>query len=758
MKFTIFIISILLLLAVSTQGGTLRKKSLEQRAHALKALVATSTPEDIKLSTIRSELRELVAAFTHEKTLLRGLAAVKCHANVTEKILISDVMKGGYNTTDVNVACGKNTLFGKDIRRLHEIMIQCPLVIADYNMLHAKIWKTIAIAEELKKNYTKAKKNFEDKHGFILHTEEYHGSVVIKVLDGLIKRVDIFVKNNSTLGVDATPEAGTNAISAQPAPKTEANAGESLLEVNPESNGKSGIKQLQWLLQRLHERMTVKWEGERNQTAPLKAMWAKKEAKYMDAVDKIVKKQDRLMNIEKERKKWMDICSCKTRTGMGNFDSIDPAVYQVMSAKSLITDIDKNDIVVEPQLPSEKIDKDNKTEPSSPTVSHGHTTTGPATQAAHAETSNSVCSDACDTKNQYCNTETKKCQDKLNDNKVCTKDENCYHICKCQGTDCKCQAEKIVGESCTENKECTNFHAYCDITAKECKYRHVKHMVCTNDDQVMADHYCQGGYVHEYKVEGEQCDNTENQCDERKSTCTNNVCKAKAGASFLEVLAAPLFLDEAFRPEICVVQALNYTNVAVRNAVQTHNNYVEQYKVLEQNFQDMRDIAGNLSNLTLPKMILPTLKAVDEVFDDTLMHQTMLAESDTQSWRVTQKDYFHDFKRYYKFKPVGKTQKVELTFETIDLECNYNKVIYYESDDCDDNAAKEAMFKKDALEKAVCNTVRADARTRTQGPVELEGKCIYVKLYSDFLVDNNSYELHKERNFKGVIANYKMVN
>ena len=61
-------------------------------------------------------------------------------------------MKGGYNTTDVNVACGKNTLFGKDIRRLHEIMIQCPLVIADYNMLHAKISKNIdfkTIVEEL---------------------------------------------------------------------------------------------------------------------------------------------------------------------------------------------------------------------------------------------------------------------------------------------------------------------------------------------------------------------------------------------------------------------------------------------------------------------------------------------------------------------------------------------------------------------------------------------------------------------------------
>ena len=374
MKFTIFIISILLLLAVSTQGGTLRKKSLEQRAHALKALVATSTPEDIKLSTIRSELRELVAAFSHEKTLLRGLAAVKCHANVTEKISISDVMKGGYNTTDVNVACGKNTLFGKDIRRLHEIMIQCPLVIADYNMLHAKISKNIDIAKELKRNYTKAKENFEVKHGFIFDRETYHGSVVMKVLDGLIKRVDIFVKNNSTLGVDATPETGTNTISAQPATKTEAQKAESLglLEVNPESNGKGGIKQLQWLLQRLHERMTVKWEGERNQTAPLKAMWAKKEAKYMDAVNKIVERQNHLENIKKERKKWMDICSCKTRTGMGNFDSIDPAVYQIMSAKLLITDSDKNDTVVDPQDPSENIDKDDETGPSSSTGPHGH--------------------------------------------------------------------------------------------------------------------------------------------------------------------------------------------------------------------------------------------------------------------------------------------------------------------------------------------------------------------------------------------------
>ena len=752
MKFTIFIISILLLLAVSTQGGTLRKKSLEQRAHALKALVATSTPEDIKLSTIRSELRELVAAFSHEKTLLRGLAASKCHANVTEKISISDVMKGGYNTTDVNVACGKNTLFGKDIRRLHEIMIQCPLVIADYNMLHAKISKNIAIAKELKRNYTKARENFEVKHGFSFDRETYHGSVVMKVLDGLIKRVDIFVKNNSTLGVDATPETGTNTISAQPAPKTEAQKAESLglLEVNPESNGKGGIKQLQWLLQRLHERVTVKWEGERNETAQLKAVWAEKEAKFMTAVNKIKNKLNRLRDVEKERKKRMDICTCKTRTGMGNFDSIDPAVYQIMSAKLLITDSDKNDKVVDPQVPSENIDKDDETGPSSSTGPHGHATTG---SAQHAGTSNSVCP-ACDTKNQYCNTETKKCQDKHNDNDVCTKDENCYHICM-HG---KCQAEKIVGESCTEERECTAQNAYCDTTAKECKYRHVKHMECTNNKQVYQGHYCQGGYVHEYKVEGEQCDSTENRCDpDRILTCTNGVCKAYA--SFLEVLAAPLFLDEAFSPEICVVQALNYTNVAVKNAVQTHNHYVEQYKVLQQNLQDMRDIAGNLSLTVLPKMLLPTLKAVDEVFDDTLMHKTMLAESDTQSWMVTQKDYFHDFKRYYKFKPVGKTHQVELTFETIDLECKYSQVLYYESNDCDDNAAKEAMFKKDA--PRVCNTVNANGGKRfpfTQGPVQLQGKCIYVKLYSDFLVDNNSYELHKERNFKGVIANYQMVN
>ena len=143
----------------------------------------------------------------------------------------------------------------------------------------------------------------------------------MKVLDGLIKRVDIFVKNNSTLGVDATPEVGTNTISAQPATKTEAQKAESLglLEVNPESNGKGGIKQLQWLLQRLHERMTVKWEGERNETAPMKAVWAEKEAKFMPQLIKS-KLNKRLMNIEKERKKWMDICSCKTRTGI-NFDS-----------------------------------------------------------------------------------------------------------------------------------------------------------------------------------------------------------------------------------------------------------------------------------------------------------------------------------------------------------------------------------------------------------------------------------------------------
>ena len=79
--------------------------------------------------------------------------------------------------------------------------------------------------------------------------------------------------------------------------------------MNPESNGKGGIKQLQWLLQRLHERMTVKWEGERNQTAPLKAMWAKKEAKYMDAVKKIVERQNHLENIKKDHSSFSFINS-----------------------------------------------------------------------------------------------------------------------------------------------------------------------------------------------------------------------------------------------------------------------------------------------------------------------------------------------------------------------------------------------------------------------------------------------------------------
>ena len=108
-------------------------------------------------------------------------------------------MKGGYNTTDVNVACGNNTLFGKDIRRLHEIMTQCPLVTTDYNMLDKKLSKSIAKAKELKRNYTKARENFEVKHGYILDREAYYGSVVVKVLDGLIKQVDNFVKNNSKL-------------------------------------------------------------------------------------------------------------------------------------------------------------------------------------------------------------------------------------------------------------------------------------------------------------------------------------------------------------------------------------------------------------------------------------------------------------------------------------------------------------------------------------------------------------------------------
>merc|ERR1711981_1372799 len=72
------------------------------------------------------------------------------------------------------------------------------------------------------------------------------------------------------------------------------------------------------------------------------------------------------------------------------------------------------------------------------------------------------------------------------------------------------------------------------------------------------------------------------------------------------------------------------------------------------------------------------------------MHRVMLAESEQQSWIVNPHDYFHNMKRYYKFKAVsGMNTNVEVVFDTVDLECKYDYVQYYASDDCNDDVANE---------------------------------------------------------------------
>merc|ERR1711981_685845 len=119
------------------------------------------------------------------------------------------------------------------------------------------------------------------------------------------------------------------------------------------------------------------------------------------------------------------------------------------------------------------------------------------------------------------------------------------------------------------------------------------------------------------------------------------------------------------------------------------------------------------------------------------MHRVMLAESEQQSWIVNPHDYFHNMKRYYKFKAVsGMNTNVEVVFDTVDLECKYDYVQYYASDDCNDDVAKEMMYRtKDTRTKdtIICNTVSPTGGSDypyTQGPVKISGKCIYVKLYS----------------------------
>ena len=79
--------------------------------------------------------------------------------------------------------------------------------------------------------------------------------------------------------------------------------------------------------------------------------------------------------------------------------------------------------------------------------------------------------------------------------------------------------------------------------------------------------------------------------------------------------------------------------------------------------------------------------------------------------------------------------------------------------DCNDDVAKEAMYAKGSTR--LCNTVQPGAGSQypfTQAPVRLSGRCIYIKLYSDFMVSGNSLEMHNTvKKFEGVRARYNSI-
>jgi hypothetical protein len=235
------------------------------------------------------------------------------------------------------------------------------------------------------------------------------------------------------------------------------------------------------------------------------------------------------------------------------------------------------------------------------------------------------------------------------------------------------------------------------------------------------------------------------------------VCRNKhASNTFLEVASV---VDESFVPELSVEQATKYAEMAVRHVIRTHNRIKQKFEDLEKNIADMKNIEKLISADILPVVGSQTLKEVDEVFDDTLMHKPMLASSEPQSWTVSNLDYFHDIKRYYKFKAVSGTSNIQVVFDKVDLECRYNYVQYFESSDCNDNKAKESFFQTE--KNKVCNTVMSAGSNDypfTQGPITLSGKCIYVRLFSNYMVDGNNYELHRTtKDFKGLQATYKAV-
>jgi len=217
--------------------------------------------------------------------------------------------------------------------------------------------------------------------------------------------------------------------------------------------------------------------------------------------------------------------------------------------------------------------------------------------------------------------------------------------------------------------------------------------------------------------------------------------------------------DSGFVPQMCLSQASTFISNAVQKAVETHNSLAEKYDQILQNINDMKQIGKLVNKELLPLMGSAVLKTVDEVFDKSMMHKTVLAGPDHREWVVGSNDYFNNMKRYYRFKAAAPGENVEFVLEKVDLECHYDYVQYYESMDCNDDVAKEAMYAQSS--SRVCNTVERGAGADypfTDAPIRLSGRCIYIKLYSDYMVSGNSLELHYlAKKYQGVKARYNSI-
>jgi hypothetical protein len=576
-------------------------------------------------------------------------------------------------------------------------------------------------------------------------------------------------------------------------------------------------------MEHLHQRMKSAHDIEVNETKRLKRAWEQKERVWMERIDVLAQRLKHLQAEADEKLDLNNICSCKKRRHLPHFKSLDPSVFLIESpkfyhddvlAKQEVEDRNADDAAtkIERETAGSATDgatadatdgatggatdgatggatggatdgatggatdgaTGGATEPrtnSNVTKTNKNTTgatgsaTGGATEPTKEATTHSNVAiankcdvkGACDALTKFCDREKQICRSKLNDGETCSDDGQCQHVCH----ENKCQAEKYSGDACTAMKECNPTYLYCDVKTKTCNYRRHNHEMCTNNDMVVDGHYCRGGYVAAYKLENETCE-VDDRCEPTQSSdfsleCINKVCRNKhASNAFIEL---PSIVDKSFEPDVCVEQATKYAESAVRNLVRTHNHIKQKYEDMEKNIADMKNIEKLISADILPAVGLQLLKQVDEVFDQTLVHKPMLASSEPQSWTVSNLDYFHDVKRYFKFKAVSWTSNVQVAFQKVDLECKYDYMQYFESTDCDDNKAKEALFQPEA--KKVCNTVMQanhGVYKITPSPIILSGKCIYVRLYSDYMVDGNNYDLHRHtKEFEGLRATYKSI-